>query len=496
MQLNLLKPYIVVYIFLGLAIFRILISDLIPVNWDGPIFIDGSYRVYLGQIPNKDFSAPLGPLIFLSGGFGMWISTPSILGMNLGLILFVSIIAAIFIFLFWPDLKKKTELIDLIFFLVIFLLLFSPKILGGKPFSLAYTGYYNNISYAILTGVTYFLYASNYCQDAKRNFLLGLLVGILLYVKLVFFLASVLICYFFIIKYRKNQIINFSLGLLTSIFILVLMQDGINFFLKDQMLVSYLRMKENPYFSLERLWNFFKHTWIDILIFITILIVSLKKPKKFFVIGVLLFIFEYFLSMAIMQKPVHITGIIFALVMIKYSESNVQEKIWNQFKCNFLHIFLIGKFLLNSMLWIPFLLINFSFPTFNVENSKLILKHSISKHIHNWDFVKYIADCETECKEILIVGQNNIFNFYLDLNPAKGRLLYWQKGVTFSKELIDSENFFSKDLILKDVSRIILAKGFHHESSKEFIEIYGKNLRENFSLKIENDEVSVYQIKN
>lgn len=492
-NVNTFKIYLV-FIFLALlSIIRFSVSDLIPVNWDGPIFIDGSYRVYLGQIPNKDFSVPIGPLIFLAGGLGMSISTPSILGMNLGLILFSLMISLVFIFLLLPDIKKKIKLTDIIFFLVFFLLLFSPKILGGKALNLAYTGLYNNLCYAVFMGVIYFLHASSDCQDNKRNFLLGFIVGLLIFIKLVFFLAVALITFLFLARYRKKRILSFIFGMFFLIILMALIEGGLSNFLKDQVLVSSLRMQENPYFSFERLWNYIKHTWVENFIFIVMLWFAYKKIRPYFYIGVLLFIVEYFLSMAIMQKPVHMTSMIFALILMRFAESQDSYKyLGSEIKSKALCIFLFGKFLIGSVIWIPFMLSNLTLPTFDVKQSKNVVKNSISKHIHSWNFDQYVADCNNYCGEILVVGQNNIYNFYLGIQPASGGLLYWQKGVTFSKKLIENENYFIKDKILRNVDRVILAKGFHHESSKEFINIYHDQLKNNFSLIVENDQASIY----
>ena len=310
----------IIFIFLAiLCIYRILVSDLIPINWDGPLFIDGSYRVYLGHIPNKDFSVPIGPLIFLSGGLGMKLTTPSILGMNVGFVIYILVIALVLIYMLWPDLKRKVQVADILFFGVIFLLLLSPKVLGGKPYNLAYTGFYNNISYAILFATCYFLLASNACQDSKRNFLLGHVLGHLIFIKLIFFLATALICFLFLMTYRRKQLVTVSLGILSTLAILIFIEGGLTFFIRDQLYVSYLRMSENPYFSGERLWNFFKHTWLEVLIFLVLLYSSRKKEAPIFFTGLLLFFVEYFLSMAIMQKPVHMTSVLFAMLLLKYA---------------------------------------------------------------------------------------------------------------------------------------------------------------------------------
>ena len=39
---------------------------------DFMIFVDGAYRIVVGQIPNQDFHTPLGPIAFLLPGFGLW----------------------------------------------------------------------------------------------------------------------------------------------------------------------------------------------------------------------------------------------------------------------------------------------------------------------------------------------------------------------------------------------------------------------------------------
>ena len=70
-----------------MTIFRLLIAGSIPMTWGSAIIMDGSYRVLNGQIPHVDLSSPIGPFIFIVGAIGMFISTPSVMGLNLGITL-------------------------------------------------------------------------------------------------------------------------------------------------------------------------------------------------------------------------------------------------------------------------------------------------------------------------------------------------------------------------------------------------------------------------
>lgn len=71
---------------ISFGILGLLGSYSIQPNWDNAILIDGSYRVFQGRRPHHDFSTPIGPLYFVIGAAGMWLSTPTIAGIFLGII--------------------------------------------------------------------------------------------------------------------------------------------------------------------------------------------------------------------------------------------------------------------------------------------------------------------------------------------------------------------------------------------------------------------------
>src|SRR5215208_5874761 len=51
----------------GQTITTVYVNDLL-------IFLDGAHRIASGQVPNRDFHTPLGPLAFYLPALGYWIS--------------------------------------------------------------------------------------------------------------------------------------------------------------------------------------------------------------------------------------------------------------------------------------------------------------------------------------------------------------------------------------------------------------------------------------
>ena len=49
------------------------------------VFLDGGYRVAMGQVPGREFHTALGPLTFYLPGFGYWLSGRLGMAMPLGM---------------------------------------------------------------------------------------------------------------------------------------------------------------------------------------------------------------------------------------------------------------------------------------------------------------------------------------------------------------------------------------------------------------------------
>lgn len=133
---------------LTFAAMRALAPDLVNSSpWDIGILLDGAWRVGHGQLPHLDFSSPLGPVTFFLIHLGTLLSGDVVSGLSGGVAL-----AAALLLLFWLATAPLFE--DRPLFTAMMVLSFSfmvtPRIIG-YPTAIGYVGLYDNFGYGFLT---------------------------------------------------------------------------------------------------------------------------------------------------------------------------------------------------------------------------------------------------------------------------------------------------------------------------------------------------------
>jgi hypothetical protein len=160
-------------------------------NWDAPILIDGAYRVFLNQKPHVDFSTPLGPIIFIVGAIGMKATTPTIVGMHIGYILFgITILLASYAFT-----RHLRPYVIAFLLLLVASMVFTPRILSYQTYNFGYTGIYNAFGFALfflLSLATFANFRPASPRSVTKGFSVGLILVVLGFLKITFGLAGVI----------------------------------------------------------------------------------------------------------------------------------------------------------------------------------------------------------------------------------------------------------------------------------------------------------------
>jgi hypothetical protein len=132
-----------IFIFLlFIGFWRILLGSIGTINWDYPIFLDGTWRIIQGQIPHIDFSTPIGPFTFFIGYLGSIFTGLSIHSFDYGIV-FVYFLTTYFIF-YWSK-NYMHSLPSILITLLIGSYLITTRIIGYPFYILGYTSYYNLI---------------------------------------------------------------------------------------------------------------------------------------------------------------------------------------------------------------------------------------------------------------------------------------------------------------------------------------------------------------
>ena len=500
------RPFSILII-LGLICLRFLVSDDLIINWDAPILIDGSYRVLNGQIPHLDFSTPIGPIIFIVGSFGMSIGSASLLGLNLGFIVF-----SIFLLIFSVLALRKSLSPNLLTSFAVFLstLLFTPRMLSARTLDYGYTGIYNLYGYAtffIAVMITFGDLQSNHRRSIAifmKGFWIGALIVVLLFLKNIFgfglmFMACI---YFSLLTNRKPFVVGVFLGLLLlgMIFVGYFHADLIPVF-RDQYFVMESRLEEHPFSRKDFVDVFLRKTLLDNLyIFILFFLGPIAMPKlgkltrilalSFMVLG-------YIFCASIMQWPEHILSSFLAFLMVCYliQYQKLVDHEWRLGHSNLalllmgLSIILIIKFMVINMIGLisdaPRLLAKAP-PTFAIKDSRKITASAIEPIVIR----NYLKN-----DHAIFVGQNNLMSYQLLSLPTKNDLLYWQNQVTFTPNLASKNTFFLPENIFNGITLIVLNKKTHGDTVEAFQSIYKDYIGANFELVDSNENISIYRRK-
>lgn len=111
------------------------------------VFLDGGYRVALGQVPNHDFHTALGPLAFYVPGFGYWLSERLGMAMPLGMTALIALVAPIMIHVLQTRMRP---LIAIPTGILLLLVLAAPHNTGEVITNISFAMFYNRIGWALL----------------------------------------------------------------------------------------------------------------------------------------------------------------------------------------------------------------------------------------------------------------------------------------------------------------------------------------------------------
>lgn len=503
---RLFKQISIIFI-LWIVCLRVLVSEDLAINWDAPILINGAYRVFSGQIPHVDFSTPIGPIIFMASSFGMWLTTPSLLGINLGLILF-SITLLILCILS----MRKHLTPNLTFLLAIFLaaFLFSPRMLSMRTLDYGYTGIYNLYGYAI-----FFMGAlatfGNVNVDPKKPWdslikgvYLGVLIATLVFLKNSFGLGLLILCiaYFFVTRQMRSFGLGVFLGLLFVAGIFIGYFQGDTYpFIRDQYFVIQARLDERPFSRPDFIEVFIKKTYIDNLYIIFAMIAAgitmPKLRKQVLWLGSSFLLLGYIFCASIMQWPEHILSSFVAFIIVCYvfqynmvfdGQWNIRDSKWS-LALAIVSIIFVLKFMVIGIAGLvsdSSRLLSKPPPTFSIEGSRKITGGAIDP---------LVLKNYTKGDKVIMVGENDFLAYQLLQTPPKNTLLFWQNQVTFTSDLAANCEYFSPAEIFKDVTLVALSTKSHSDSTAAFMDIYGNYIKNNFNLVDGNKQTLIYRSK-
>jgi len=266
---------------------RLLISAYMIPNWDNAILIDGSYRVFLGQKPHHDFSTPIGPIYFAIGALGMLLTSPTIAGIDFGIVVFGIALLGICSYVFRGMSKGSMGL----FLLVLGSYLFTGRMLhADNPAAGGYTGLYNLYGYSLFFIASTYLYVfdNHHGQKpAKTEKIDGIFIAFLLilalFIKNIFGICMIVLISIFRFKSsQKKFYISFFLAVASySFLIFAWLNFDIQSIIRDQVFVISSRLAGggilwNP----EAIWRFLQATWIDNLYILAITLFSRKLLSR------------------------------------------------------------------------------------------------------------------------------------------------------------------------------------------------------------------------
>jgi len=161
--------------------------------WDYSILLDGAWRILHGQIPHRDFYAPIGAVPLLVYSAGLRISgTVDALAWGASLLALVEFRLAWFV-----SRSRLSAPAAFAFTAMAGLLVLAPRSLGLPPTHLGYAMHYNRIGWDFVAMAILLLLPRRGVADKRLgqldDALAGALCGLLLFVKINYFLAAVCI---------------------------------------------------------------------------------------------------------------------------------------------------------------------------------------------------------------------------------------------------------------------------------------------------------------
>jgi hypothetical protein len=263
-------------------------------------------------------------------------------------------------------------------------------------------------------------------------------------------------------------------------------------FFRDQIFVSEARLGSGAFSSLGFVIKFFKVTFYDNLFVVIVTGCAfwvLPNWKRFALLGTATLLNAFILSSSITQPSEHILANFFALfVLLSMFQEPVQASQAGYAKIIliFSAFVLTGSLLMKNAdgLWDKTKLISIlrTPNSFSIKDSRAKLAPLIDEEM--------LKMYELH-KGGITVGVNNIYPFYLGIEPLKGGLLYWHKGVTFDKSFIKKYQYFG-DQLNSSVKLIFLTKRFGHGATvDDFAEAYNDTIFSSYKTVFTKDGDSI-----
>lgn len=445
--------------------------------WDSGIILDGSYRVYNGQIPHTDFYSPISPLIFIIGAIGFWIGGVSVGSIQFGEIVAFIIIAYSAILLFSRRMSNSKSL-----FLVLAITSFiiAPRIFNYPFYVFGIVGRYNSLGYSLILLMFPIILRRDKTDIKEYEYVsLGLLFFLLLFTKVTFAIAAgVFISMEFVTYFNKKGFLlvtgTFMVAVLCTFFI------GFNIF---DMILDFKRVAEVRNIKLHNL-SLYSQVIIALLPYSFLaLFVSFKIYKKsqdkliFFLFTGVIFI-EFFLCFTVMQTPEIVILPFYLLVSLfihkgLFTNFNLRHSVYV--------ILIIIPVLVIFLKNYSSLLLNFAVGLNSSLEQKFASKKSEYKTLnygYSEEVIDFIKTNKLENKKIHVFSVN-LITYRLKSPTPKNTPLYWHEYVTYSPGSLLSD-IYKPENVFKEVEVLVIPLKYDHLPESAF-NFYKKYIEFNFS---------------
>ena len=507
LKIILKNSFFFLFSFILTATVFVFIYELIGVNWDTSLLIDGAYRVSKGELPTTDFLTPFAQLIFVFASFGLNLFPQTMFGFNLGLI-FLSLVLSLIGYRS-ISLSYNFDNYYKIIFGTIFLILIFPKSMS-YGFTWSHVGIYNRFGYGILSIIVVTLTPFVFKKTFKKEPLIwcGLLIACLFYLKITFFIVALLFLPLLII-FRVDKI--YSLILISSILIFTFIFGGIigwdflSFYndLKYLYYISTDGVFKNKIYKISEFFHPFSFISWFLMIYLTIKDTSKIKDKLIFIFLALYCLgADLVLNYTINQPYQNMMAIIMSLYLIGSGHLSIIFKDLDFFVDKnrkvrtsslpklFLSLIVVYHITLHFHLYTYFFLNNIPAVITKIKTFDIQKKYISNIYKELPKEVKKIIKSDSK---IIVVGHNDDISFSLSLKSPALPVLYWHEGQTFSKNSIKIDKRFKANNLFKQVDIVILkTKGVHSISSKSFKNMYSKYLKKYFTILSAEKNFTVY----
>lgn len=501
-------------IILVFAFIRLSLVKYIELNWDFPLLVNGIWRLMNGQIAMHDYHSPIGQIAFIPGSIGaLLLGNSSLFAINFGICVFGILVSVAILYILNALTTKITASATAI---TAAFILITPRTMNYETNYLSYTGWYNAIGIALLSFAFVALFGNSKLQNLKklrlRGVALGLVVAALLLLKWTFALAALLAITIYVIRFLNTcqEKIRFSKSFavtLLSTFLTYMAVVSFDIFgLISNIIqpISANSRSSGEYF--ETITLLFSNNVVLWLAIFSSSILSIYLFSKYrinwSIVVFLIFGTQLFCTSTITQPPEIVVAPVLGILLLNQLETQHvligPRSKFRYFSKRISKILIVGiaLFLILSQ-WI----LNTAGPTqrfiaqnkdnisaiFEVAFGSQEIEDTPESKAYSQDLKKYTL----KYGQFITVGINDYFTWNWGIAPAKGDLLYWHTGMTFSNKNIFSDT--TEESLLENINVIALAKfGIGSFISEDFENLYKDYLSQNFTRVVNKTEYEIF----